>query len=190
MGVLTFWIIVVNVALFVAVAVRALAVSRRESSARLRLLARVISVVALAFVLGAVTRGVAVAVRLGWLEGRVADFMVGDWHLVQSLTALILGLAGITIIGRVAGPLRSADRIASTISEHLLAGGTLDQLGLTSRESEVLEAIGQGHVSDQDIGDVLFISPATAGTHVKNIMRKTGVKSRRELVLLIESTRI
>lgn len=190
MGVLTFWIIVVNMTLFFAVAVSAWVVARRESSARMRLLARVVAVVALAFVLGAITRGIAVAVRLGWLEGRVADFMVGDWHLVQSVAALILGIAGITIIGRVAGPLRSADRIASSVSEHLLAGGTLDQLGLTNRETDVLEAIGQGHVSDQEIGALLFISPATAGTHVKNIMRKTGVKSRRELVLLIESARI
>ena len=189
MGVLTFWIIAVNVALFFVVAVRALSVSHRERSPRLQLLARVVAVVAVAFVLGAVTRGIAVAVRLGWLEGRVADFMVGDWHLVQSVAALVLGIAGITIIGRVSGPLRSADRIAATVSEHLLGGGTLDQLGLTSRETEVLEAIGQGQISDQEIGDVLFISPATAGTHVKNIMRKTGVKSRRELVLLIESAR-
>jgi FixJ family two-component response regulator len=41
--------------------------------------------------------------------------------------------------------------------------------------------------SDQEIADSLFIAASTAGTHVKNVMRKTGVKSRRELVFFVDA---
>ena len=55
------------------------------------------------------------------------------------------------------------------------------------RELEVLEVIAAGSMSDKDIADSLYISPATAGTHVKNILRKSGLSSRRDLVLLSAS---
>jgi DNA-binding NarL/FixJ family response regulator len=36
--------------------------------------------------------------------------------------------------------------------------------------------------SNQEIGDALFISPRTAGTHVSNILGKLGVHSRAAAV--------
>lgn len=57
-------------------------------------------------------------------------------------------------------------------------------LGLSSREQEVLAVIVAGKVSDQDIAEALYISPATAATHVRNILRKAGLHDRRQLVLI------
>jgi predicted ATPase/DNA-binding CsgD family transcriptional regulator len=53
--------------------------------------------------------------------------------------------------------------------------------GLTSRETEVLRLLAEGH-SNPGIADVLFISPRTAQTHVQHIFEKLGVNSRAEAV--------
>jgi DNA-binding CsgD family transcriptional regulator len=83
--------------------------------------------------------------------------------------------------------MRSADRIASAVSEHLLGGADLERFDLTPREIEVVQTIAAGYVSDLEIAEFLYIAPATAGTHVKNILRKTGMRSRRDLALLVLS---
>ncbi|MEZ4561414.1 MAG: LuxR C-terminal-related transcriptional regulator [Thermomicrobiales bacterium] len=49
--------------------------------------------------------------------------------------------------------------------------------GLTEREVEVLRLITGGH-SNREMGERLFISPATAARHVANIYNKLGVDSR------------
>ena len=54
---------------------------------------------------------------------------------------------------------------------------TAADFGLTAREVEILRLLAQG-TSNQEIGDDLFISPRTAGTHVANILGKLGVHSR------------
>lgn len=57
------------------------------------------------------------------------------------------------------------------------AGG----FNLSPRELEILRLLAQGK-SNQEIGDELFISPRTAGTHVANILGKMGVHSRAAAV--------
>lgn len=53
--------------------------------------------------------------------------------------------------------------------------------GLTEREQEVLTHLAEG-ASNQDIADVLIISPKTVARHRENIMRKLNLHSRSELV--------
>lgn len=53
---------------------------------------------------------------------------------------------------------------------------------LTDRESEILELVAQG-LSNKEIGEKLFISPATVKTHVSRIMQKTDCHSRAQLVV-------
>ncbi len=57
---------------------------------------------------------------------------------------------------------------------------------LTNREAEILELVAQG-LSNQEIGDKLFISPATAKTHIARIMQKTKCHSRAQLVVYYNS---
>jgi DNA-binding NarL/FixJ family response regulator len=54
---------------------------------------------------------------------------------------------------------------------------TVDRLGLTARETEVLTLVAAGQTNRQ-IGAELFVSEKTAGVHVSNILRKLGVTSR------------
>jgi len=49
--------------------------------------------------------------------------------------------------------------------------------GLTERELEVLRLLAAGQ-SNREIGELLFISPVTAASHVANLTTKLGVDSR------------
>lgn len=53
---------------------------------------------------------------------------------------------------------------------------------LTDREQQILELVAQG-LTNQEIGDRLYISPATAKTHLSRIMQKTNCHSRAQLVV-------
>jgi two-component system, NarL family, response regulator NreC len=53
--------------------------------------------------------------------------------------------------------------------------------GLTSREHEVLQHLADG-ASNDEIAEVLHISPKTVARHRENIMRKLNLHSRTELV--------
>jgi len=54
---------------------------------------------------------------------------------------------------------------------------SVERLGLTTREAEVLSLVAAGRTNRQ-IGDELFVSIKTASVHVSNILRKLGVNSR------------
>ncbi|GLY32695.1 response regulator transcription factor [Kineosporia sp. NBRC 101731] len=55
-------------------------------------------------------------------------------------------------------------------------------VALTEREKEITTLVGAG-LSNQDIAMRLFISPATAKTHVNRAMMKTGARDRAQLVV-------
>lgn len=184
---LVFLIVAGNVILFGGLAVWGVRRAVREISPRIRTLAWVLVAVSLAFVLSSLTRLALIAIDQGWIPGRLGEFLNSGWVLLQSLLALGVGIFTVVVIRRAARSLREADRIVSVLSERLLGEASLGDFGFTSRELEVLEVIAQGTLSDREISEILYISPATAATHVRNILKKSGVKSRRELVLLLHS---
>ena len=54
---------------------------------------------------------------------------------------------------------------------------------LTDREREVMALVGEG-LSNAEIAGRLFVSPATAKTHVSRTMMKLGARDRAQLVVL------
>lgn len=97
--------------------------------------------------------------------------------VVVTTLAVMMGLRHWTILGRAQSMVDAiTDRLPSQVSERAAE--------LSVREHEVLAVIRQGVLSDHDIGETLHISRATAATHVQNILRKTGLHDRRNLMLL------
>jgi DNA-binding NarL/FixJ family response regulator len=58
---------------------------------------------------------------------------------------------------------------------------------LTDREREVLALVGEG-LSNNDIAQQLYMSPATVKTHVSRIMSKLAVHDRAQLVVVAYET--
>lgn len=66
--------------------------------------------------------------------------------------------------------------------------GLEDRLAvLTEREREALTLVGRG-LSNDEIGAELFLSPATARTHVSHAMAKLGARDRAQLVVIAYQT--
>ena len=55
--------------------------------------------------------------------------------------------------------------------------------GLTDREREVMTLVAEG-LTNAEIAERLFLSPATARTHVSRILLKLGARDRTQLVVL------
>jgi DNA-binding CsgD family transcriptional regulator len=77
---------------------------------------------------------------------------------------------------RIALAPAAADEAEATAAQPTVPGG---ELGLTSREREVLALVAEGRTNRQ-IAEALFISDKTASVHVSNILAKLGVANRAE----------
>jgi DNA-binding NarL/FixJ family response regulator len=83
-----------------------------------------------------------------------------------------------------------ASRGMHVLPRSAAAGGGVDQLGsdgteLTAREAEVLELLQDGR-TNAEIATELSIGVETVRTHARNIYRKLGVPSRRELARMAQ----
>jgi DNA-binding NarL/FixJ family response regulator len=83
-----------------------------------------------------------------------------------------------------------ASRGMHVLPRSAAAGGGIDQLGmegneLTAREAEVLELLQDGR-TNAEIATELSIGVETVRTHARNIYRKLGVPSRRELARMAQ----
>lgn len=63
------------------------------------------------------------------------------------------------------------------------SAGSLEPLGLTRREAQVLFWVAQGK-TDKEVGALLYVSPRTVKKHLEHIYEKLGVKNRTEAVAL------
>jgi DNA-binding NarL/FixJ family response regulator len=69
---------------------------------------------------------------------------------------------------------------ASRAKEPIQAAGLEE---LTDREREIVALVGEG-LSNHEIAERLFVSPATAKTHVSRAMGKLGARDRAQLVVI------
>ncbi len=72
-------------------------------------------------------------------------------------------------------------------SETARRADAVDALPLTRREKEILRMILRGKIS-REISETLFIAESTINWHVVNILKKTGIDSRAELIQRFRSS--
>lgn len=186
-----FGLIAINTLAFVVLFVLAWRAMRREPSTRVRRLWLVVVLASGGLILGAGQRLVLQASALAWLPETAARGIVEDWQLFQSLMVVSLVTAVFVIIRRLARSMAATERIAGSILDRV-SHVDITALNLTKRETEVLEAIGSGLLTDSELAENLHISRATVQTHVKSIMRKAGLNKRQDLIAvayLVDVTR-
>jgi len=108
-------------------------------------------------------------------------------HAVRVVAAgesLLSPAATTALIERFLAPPKPAE---AGLAEAGPEGAARAPAGLTAREREITALVGAG-LSNQEIADRLFISTATAKTHVNRAMMKTGSSDRAQLVVFAYET--
>jgi DNA-binding NarL/FixJ family response regulator len=113
------------------------------------------------------------ALRVG-----ASGFLVKDTEPVDLLRGVRAVAAGDALLSP--GVTRRLIEEFASRSRAPLAPMSLDTL--TDREREVMALVGAG-LSNEDIATKLFVSPATAKTHVSRAMIKLGARDRAQLVV-------
>ena len=116
------------------------------------------------------------AVRIG-----ASGFLVKDTEPAELLRGVRAVAAGDALLSpgvtrRLIGEFATRSRGTSAPAAQRLGA-------LTDREREVVALVGEG-LSNDDIASRLFLSPATAKTHVSRAMVKLHVRDRAQLVVL------
>jgi DNA-binding NarL/FixJ family response regulator len=114
------------------------------------------------------------------LRSGAAGFLVKDTEPVELLRAIRCAAAGDALLSP--GVTRRLIAEFAARPEHR----TIDTSALsvlTDREREIV-ALVAGGLSNEEIADSLFISPATSRTHVSRAMVKLGARDRAQLVVV------
>ncbi len=109
-------------------------------------------------------------------------------HATETLTAAATIAADLRAAPLAEQIAALAERARITVSATAPPPAEADPHGLTTREAEVLELVGQGR-TNAEIAEELFISTKTASVHVSNILRKLGLKSRIQAAALAQRRR-
>jgi DNA-binding NarL/FixJ family response regulator len=118
------------------------------------------------------------AIRAG-----ASGFLVKDTEPVELIRAVRVVAGGEALLSPGVTK-RLLERLAGTLTE---APDTAQLSVLTEREREVLGLVGLGLTNDE-IGQRLFLSPLTAKTHVSRIMSKLLARDRVQLVVVAYET--
>ncbi len=178
---LRFGLVALNTLAFIGLLFASLRFYRLETSQRVRRLWLVVALAGAALVVGSLQRLVLQAGALGWISPPSQSSVIEDWQLVQSLVVAALAVGGFLIVKGLARSIAASERIAGSILDRV-SHVDPTELELTQREQEVLATIGSGLVTDSDLSTALHISPSTVQTHVKSLLRKTGLNRRQDLI--------
>ena len=108
-----------------------------------------------------------------------SGFLVKDTEPVDLVTAVRVVADGDSLIS----PGMTKRLIAEFASRSKEPGLVAEMNVLTEREREVVVLVAAGLTNDE-IAERLFMSPATARTHVSRAMTKLGARDRAQLVVL------
>lgn len=183
MGILPFVLVFINGAIFGYLVVESTLNWRREESPRVKRLWLTVSLVSGALLVGAVQRMLLQGATAGWLSSRVPEDFLTEWQVIQSIIVGVLAVSAFVNIRKVADSMLTSEAIVGTMMSRA-SGVNLSSLNLSACEKEVLALIGSGVVSDQAMADQLGIAVSTVQSHVKSLLKKTGLGKRYDLIAL------
>jgi DNA-binding NarL/FixJ family response regulator len=118
------------------------------------------------------------------LQAGASGFLLKDAGPAELLHAIRVIAAGDALLA----PRITRRLISQFATQRTAAQAAGDRLAvLTERERQVLTLVGQG-LNNDEIGAELFLSPATARTHVSHAMAKLGARDRAQLVVIAYQT--
>jgi DNA-binding NarL/FixJ family response regulator len=118
------------------------------------------------------------------LQAGASGFLLKDAGPAELLHAIRVVAAGEALLA----PRITRRLIAQFTAQRVATRTAADRLAvLTQREREVLALVGEG-LSNDEIGATLFLSPATARTHVSRAMTKLSARDRAQLVVIAYQT--
>jgi DNA-binding NarL/FixJ family response regulator len=118
------------------------------------------------------------------LQAGASGFLLKDAGPAELLHGIRVVAAGAALLAP-----RVTKRLIAQFATRRAANGTAEErlAVLTGREREILALVGQG-LNNDEIGAKLFLSPATARTHVSHAMGKLGARDRAQLVVIAFQT--
>jgi DNA-binding NarL/FixJ family response regulator len=112
-----------------------------------------------------------------------SGFLVKDTEPADLITAVRVVAAGDSLIS----PGMTRRLVEEFAARHRPSRPAAELAVLTDREREVLRLVAGGLTNDE-IAELLYISPATARTHVSRTITKLGARDRTQLVVLAYET--
>jgi DNA-binding CsgD family transcriptional regulator len=122
-------------------------------------------------------------VERGWFSDSARTWMFTWGSSILATFSLSVAALALWLLARVFKNVRRDEQLVDVMITSPLVDVKVSELKLTAREVEVLETMASGNLSDEEIAEAFYISPATAATHVRNILRKANIHNRRDLVL-------
>ena len=111
---------------------------------------------------------------------------------VPSIPAdIIIGTTAIILIGLgvYLGGVMKKEKVVEVTAPQNIDRERITSLGISDRELEVLRLISEG-LSNQEIGERLFIAESTIKTHVSSLFVKLDVKRRTQAVTRAKEWRV
>jgi len=115
------------------------------------------------------------------LRAGASGFLLKDTHPDQLLEGIRVVAAGDALLAPAVTRSLIADYLARGPLGEPTAHPSLDQV--TEREVEVLTAVARG-LSNAEIAEELYMSHATAKTHVSHLLTKLDARDRAQLVMI------
>ncbi|KAB2915737.1 MAG: DNA-binding response regulator [Bacteroidetes bacterium] len=97
------------------------------------------------------------------------------------LVALLFGGVGIWVGIKLFTKNKQLIVVEGSGTPGLVDEEKIKELGISKREHEVLELIARGH-TNQEVAELLFVSPNTVKTHLANIFAKLDVNRRTQAI--------
>ncbi len=129
-------------------------------------------------------------------DARVGAVVVYTWQLPPGQLDVVLAAGARGVLAKSVPAVDLADSLVAVDAGETVvslafhrpgdaASGPGQDLGLTTRESEVAALLARG-LSNREIAAALFISEHTVKTHLKAIFRKAGVAPRARAIARIK----